>query len=141
MRWFASLLTPRNKHKTVSNQQTTTKLTLELTRDQHQALHDANPELVKAPEPEPEPERLILHTATGRSLQLTKLPGEIALHSAFCRFFTPRQARELARALIVGAGELEGREPVAFQRDFCPDTEWNESYTLHHLDTLLKITI
>lgn len=48
MRWFASLLTPRNKHKTVSNQQTT-KLTIEVTAEQQAELHTKHPELFKAP--------------------------------------------------------------------------------------------
>jgi len=121
---------------------TTTTLTLNLTRAEHQRLHEQNPGLVAAP---------VVHSITPVEIGMESAPLlldntrwrtrdggptiKLDLNQP-CRNYralSPARARQLARALIVAAGELEGREPESqllspIARDLPSDEKWCLGY-------------
>lgn len=94
----------------------TKKLTIEVTREQQTELARQFPGLVKEPAVAVTP--YVVHTATGYNdlcIEESEYPGGLiscGVGGGFTAALTPRMAREAARALIVAAGELEGRVPV-----------------------------
>jgi len=121
------------------------KLTVEVTPEQQAALHKACPELFEAPVEngetiiETDPGRNNFHIVLGVERQ--KVYVRCGRSGHITAPLTPTQARQAARALIVAAGQLEGREPKPTDDRRLADATTNpwrlEKFILGYLDRLL----